>query len=64
LCAGLAFTPLFQHIGVFGKEMALKSTVATVVYGAGRVAIPIVLLVLSTAALVGNSFNPFLYFRF
>ncbi len=60
----LAVTPLFKHIGVFCKKIALKNNVTTVVYGVGRVAIPIVLLVLSTAALVGNSFNPFLYFRF
>ncbi|MDO5410633.1 MAG: MBOAT family O-acyltransferase [Lachnospiraceae bacterium] len=33
-------------------------------YSAGVVALPVVLLFLSTIALAGNSFNPFLYFQF
>ena len=36
----------------------------SVLYAIGRILIPIILLVLSTAALVGDSYNPFLYFQF
>lgn len=36
----------------------------TYIYNAFNVVLPIVLLFLSTIALIGNSYNPFIYFRF
>jgi len=35
-----------------------------VVYGVAQSVLPVLLLLLSTAALVGDSYNPFLYFQF
>ena len=61
----IAATPLFKTIGSKLMEKtkdrpALHGFVCFVGYGL----IPAALLLLSTAALVGNSYNPFLYFRF
>lgn len=61
----VAATPLFKMIGgkilekTVGNRM-LHGTAYVIGYGL----IPAALLLLSTAALVGNSYNPFMYFRF
>ena len=60
----IASTPIFRFIGEKVYELSFKSVTVTVVYGIGKIIIPIVLLLLSTAALAGDSYNPFLYFRF
>lgn len=62
--AVLAVTPLFMLI----RKSILKwykgrNAIPYLVYGYEIIS-PIVLLVLSTMALVGNSYNPFLYFQF
>ena len=49
----------FDRAAEYTSHMAL-----TRVNGMVRVVVPIVLLFLSTMALVGNSYNPFLYFQF
>ncbi len=59
-----ACTPLFKWIYNRVKQFsARRGTVPYLIYIYDIVA-PVVLLVLSTFALVGNSYNPFLYFRF
>ena len=60
LIAGvLASTPLARWLG--GKLCARGGGVWDALrYGV----IPVILLLLSTAALVGDSYNPFIYFQF
>ena len=41
-----------------------KDILFTYIYNALNVVIPVILLFLSTIALIGNSYNPFIYFRF
>lgn len=60
----LASTVFFKNIGNRIRETALKNNAVAAVYAIGRVAAPIILLLVSTAALVGDSYNPFLYFQF
>ena len=63
-CA-LAATPLFPHLAKRWQSAGEGSALAQKTYAAAaNVAVPVLLLLLSTACLVGNSFNPFLYFRF
>ncbi len=53
----LACTPLFRNISDCLAENAFWR-------GCRKILIPIILLLLSTCALVGESYNPFLYFQF
>ena len=61
----LAATPLFSRIAKLWESAGEQSVLARKTYGAAAYGVvPVALLLLSTACLVGNSFNPFLYFRF
>ena len=60
----IAVTPLLKNIGNFVKRVSVNNGLAFSVYSVVRIAWPIVLLLLSTASLVGDSYNPFLYFQF
>ncbi len=63
-CA-LAATPAFSHLAKRWAGAGEESALARKTYAfAANAAVPVLLLLLSTACLVGNSFNPFLYFRF
>ena len=64
IIAVLACTPIIKNLTDRLKFGALKSRGALAVYSAAQFIIPAVLLIISAAALVGNSYNPFLYFRF
>ncbi len=56
----VAVTPVWQKL-IFRPYDEIGSAPARIaVYGL----LPAALLLLSTAALVGNSYNPFLYFKF
>lgn len=57
-------TPIIKKIGGIIRYTYMDKKAVSIVYSVGRIAIPIILLLLSTAALVGDSFNPFLYFQF
>ena len=60
----IASTPLFKYIGRFFRGLANKlCRIAYLVYLYDMLA-PIGLMILSFMALVGNSYNPFLYFQF
>lgn len=65
LAAALASTPLAwnlrRKLEIYANGHGALKTVWDVVFYA---AIPVVLLLLSTACLVGNSYNPFIYFQF
>ncbi len=60
----LASTPLVKVISSFMTEKAQASKGMLIVHGMAQTAAPVVLLLLGTAMLIGNSYNPFLYFRF
>ncbi len=57
-------TPIVRKIGDLFRYTLINKKVAFSVYAIGRILIPLILLLLSTAALVGDSYNPFLYFQF
>lgn len=62
--AVLAVTPIFMVIRrAVIKWYKQKEAIPYLVYGY-EIAAPVVMLILSTMALVGNSYNPFLYFQF
>lgn len=60
----LVSTPVVKKIGGVIRYTYTGKKAVLVVYSIGRILIPLVLLLLSTAALVGDSYNPFLYFQF
>ena len=64
LIAVFASTPITKRQSVAFKYRALRNNGALAVYSVLQFVIPAALLILSAAALVGNSYNPFLYFRF
>ena len=51
-----AFERLFQHPGAEKRSALLRAALFGI--------LPVALLLISTAGLVGNSYNPFLYFKF
>ena len=57
LVSAVACTPLPR----LGSELLARSGIWD---GCRRTLIPVLLLLLSTCALVGESYNPFLYFQF
>ena len=64
IAAIVACTPLVKRLSDKLKYSALHSAKVLALYSVLQIIIPILLLILSAAALVGNSYNPFLYFRF
>ncbi len=63
IIAILAVTPLIKFITEKAKPKKAK-TFYSVIYHIASAIIPIILLLLSTIMLVGDSYNPFLYFQF
>ena len=65
IAAVVASTPLCRFVSGKMKNVAENGHITvTYIYNALNVVLPIVLLFLSTIALIGNSYNPFIYFRF
>ncbi len=62
--AMLCATPLFALLSGRWKQAATHSRPLAVTYTVTQIAWPLILLFVSTALLVGNSYNPFLYFQF
>ncbi len=62
--AVFATLPAVKKLGIFISEKANESRAAYLIQSIGQVVVPPVLLVLSTLSLVGDSYNPFLYFQF
>ena len=60
----LAVTPIVKYAGRFLENASKTHPVLAGVNAVVRVAAPPLLMLLSTMALVGNSYNPFLYFQF
>ena len=60
----IASTPILKNLGSYIKRLHLVNhRIPHIVYAYDMI-MPAVLLILSTLALVGNSYNPFLYFQF
>ena len=59
----LCVTPLAKNIAEKMKPQK-KGTAYSVIYNILGAVIPVILLILSTVNLVGDSYNPFLYFQF
>ena len=57
-------TPVVKKIGSLVRYTHMDKRWVSTTYAIGRIFIPLILLMLSTAALVGDSYNPFLYFQF
>ena len=64
ILAAVASTPLIKIIDEKFKAISVRNGAVFGVYSFIRIGWPIILLLLSTAALVGDSYNPFLYFQF
>lgn len=64
ICSIIAVMPLFKRLGKAFQSVAVSNGFMYVLFTVCRILIPVILLLLSAAALVGNSYNPFLYFRF
>lgn len=63
LCV-LACTPLVKYISAALRKKSENGGAAAAVYGAANVIFPAGLLIVSVLFLIGDSYNPFLYFRF
>lgn len=64
LVAIVATTPLVSFLGKALRRKGEESQAAATIYGVIQSVAPALLLIFSTAALVGDSYNPFLYFQF
>ena len=60
----VAVTPLFKAIRKPLIQWFKKRRAVPYPIYAYEIILPVILLILSTMALVGNSYNPFLYFQF
>ena len=62
--AVLCATPLFAMLGRGWARAGKHSYFAATTYSIAQIVWPLVMLAVSTVMLVGNSYNPFLYFQF
>ncbi len=62
--AALCATPLFRRLSDGWQRAGQKNALLSATYAVAQVVWPLVLLGVSTVMLVGNSYNPFLYFQF
>lgn len=63
ICA-LACTPVVKYLKKFLIKFARKNLPANIIYRVCDIAFPPALIVLSAITLVGDSYNPFIYFQF
>ena len=64
LVAVIACTPLVKRLVTRFTDAARRSPAVATVYGIGQAVTPAVLLTVSTAMLVGDTYNAFLYLQF
>ena len=64
LISALACTPIVPWLGRQLYERSTHSGLAWGIYRTAVVAAPVLLLLLATMSLVGDSYNPFLYWKF
>ena len=64
LVAAFACTPVMKNLGKLIAQKARHNADTALFNVVRKIAVPLLLLVLSTFSLVGDSYNPFLYFQF
>lgn len=64
LAAVVLSTPVYKYISAGGKSIAVKSKAAFAAVSAVKMVFLLAVLAVSTIFLVGDTYNPFLYFRF
>ena len=64
IIAVLACTPLAKNIGIQLRKRAVSVPAAYCVNALGSAVLPACMFVISVLSLVGDSYNPFLYFQF
>ncbi len=64
LVSAVACTPLVTNLRLLLKKRSVRSGGAMTAYAVVEAVHPVLLLVVSAMALVGNSYNPFLYWMF
>ena len=62
--AVLACTPIVKNVAAMLRRRGRTDARVAAVYNVLEIVLPIVLLAVSVLSLVGDSYNPFLYFRF
>ena len=62
--AALACTPVWKKLGREIRRRAGSSPVSEILFRVGDTLVPLGILIISSLSLVGDSFNPFLYFQF
>lgn len=60
----IACTPFVKYLRNYIDMLSSSNNIVNTVYNIFRAVIPAVLVILSAICLVGDSYNPFLYFRF
>ena len=64
IVAVIAATPLMKYVGKLLNSVSRTNPYAAIFNVTRKIAVPVALLILSTMSLVGDSYNPFLYFQF
>ena len=64
IVAVIAATPLMKYVGRLLNSVSRTNPYAAIFNVTRKIAVPVALLILSTMSLVGDSYNPFLYFQF
>ena len=64
IVAIIACTPFANRFGRACREEAYDNKKMAVAYSVWQIVMPVILLLLATMTLVGDSYNPFLYFQF
>lgn len=63
ICA-IACTPVIKHVKNFLIKHAKNNLAVSFIYRTADILSPTALIILSAITLVGNSYNPFIYFQF
>lgn len=58
----IAVTPLVRFI--YRKMLSSEKKICTVIVNIAQIIVPVLLIILAAFALAGNSYNPFIYYRF
>lgn len=64
IIACIACTPIIKHLKAMINYYSVRNQGVNIAYSVFRAIIPSVLVILSAICLVGDSYNPFLYFQF
>ena len=60
----MASTPLYKTIRTLMFQLGKENKVVFVLYNILEMITPVLLLIIAVLSLIGNSYNPFLYYQF